>query len=143
MTQDKGSSFLSAAASGNQEQSNITAMIVVVCVGLMVAFLILGIVRLRAVHNRQTKEELQAEVEMAWDDSALNITVNPIDEAENCQKVAMVAEVADLQGVDAYVDSSDEEEDILVEDDLYADEDEDDVEEESDEECTRHHHGAG
>ena len=29
--------------------------------------------------NRQTKEELQAEVEMAWDDSALNITVNPID----------------------------------------------------------------
>merc|ERR1712241_1123232 len=108
---------------GNQEQSNITAMIVVVCVGLMVAFLILGIVRLRAVHNRQTKEELQAEVEMAWDDSALNITVNPIDEAENCQKVAMEAEVADLQGVDAYVDSSDEEEDILVED-LYVDEDE-------------------
>merc|ERR1711879_340800 len=123
---------------GNQEQSNITAMIVVVCVGLMIAFLVLGIIRLRAVHNRQTKEELQAEVEMAWDDSALNITVNPIDEAENCQKVAMVAEVADLQ--DAYVDSSDE--DIMVEDDLYPDEDEDDVEEESDEEtCTRHHHG--
>merc|ERR1739838_861132 len=101
---------------GNQQQSNITAMIVVVCVGLMIAFLVLGIVRLRAAHNRQTKEELQAEVEMAWDDSALNITVNPIDEAENCQKVAMVAEVADLQ--DAYVDSSDEE-DIMVEDDLY------------------------
>jgi len=37
---------------GNQEQSNITAMIVVVCVGLMIAFLILGIIRLRAVHNR-------------------------------------------------------------------------------------------
>merc|ERR1719422_285860 len=108
---------------GNQEQSNITAMIVVVCVGLMIAFLILGIIRLRAVHNRQTKEELQAEVEMAWDDSALNITVNPIDEAENCQKVAMVAEVADLQ--DAYVDSSDEE-DILVEDDLYPDEEDED-----------------
>merc|ERR1719367_1045044 len=127
-------------STGNQQQSNITAMIVVVCVGLMIAFLVLGIVRLRAAHNRQTKEELQAEVEMAWDDSALNITVNPIDEAENCQKVAMVAEVADLQ--DAYVDSSDE--DIMVEDDLYPDEDEDDVEdveEESDEECTRHHHG--
>ncbi len=29
--------------------------------------------------HRQAKEELQAEVEMAWDDSALNITVNPID----------------------------------------------------------------
>merc|ERR1712037_992820 len=70
-------------AGGNQQQSNITAMIVVVCVGLMIAFLVLGIVRLRAAHNRQTKEELQAEVEMAWDDSALNITVNPIDEAED------------------------------------------------------------
>lgn len=33
-------------------QSNITAMIVVVCVGLMIAFLVLGIIRLRAVHNR-------------------------------------------------------------------------------------------
>jgi len=123
MTQDKGSSFLSAA-SGNQEQSNITAMIVVVCVGLMVAFLILGIVRLRAVHNRQTKEELQAEVEMAWDDSALNITVNPIDEAENCQKVSMVAAVADIQH-DPYSDSSgeeEEEEDIMAEEDLYQDE---------------------
>jgi len=132
----KNDNFLTG---GNQQQSNITAMIVVVCVGLMIAFLVLGIVRLRAAHNRQTKEELQAEVEMAWDDSALNITVNPIDEAENCQKVAMVAEVADLQ--DAYEDSSDE--DIMVEDDLYQDEDEDDIEEESDEECTRHHPGAG
>merc|ERR1712045_1104646 len=127
-------------AAGNQ-QSNITAMIVVVCVGLMIAFLVLGIVRLRAAHNRQTKEELQAEVEMAWDDSALNITVNPIDEAENCQKVAMVAEVADLQ--DAFEDSSDE--DIMVaEDDLYQEDDyeeEDEVDEDSDEEIGLARHG--
>jgi len=34
---------------------------------------------LTSIFSRQTKEELQAEVEMAWDDSALNITVNPID----------------------------------------------------------------
>lgn len=125
---------------GNQEQSNITAMIVVVCVGLMIAFLILGIIRLRAVHNRQTKEELQAEVEMAWDDSALNITVNPIDEAENCQKVAMVAEVTDLR--DQFLDSSDEE-DMLAEDDLYQedDEEEDEVDEDSDEEIGLARHG--
>jgi len=125
---------------GNQEQSNITAMIVVVCVGLMIAFLILGIIRLRAVHNRQTKEELQAEVEMAWDDSALNITVNPIDEAENCQKVAMVAEVTDLR--DQFLDSSDEE-DMMAEDDLYQedDEEEDEVDEDSDEEIGLARHG--
>jgi len=126
---------------GNQEQSNITAMIVVVCVGLMIAFLVLGIIRLRAVHNRQTKEELQAEVEMAWDDSALNITVNPIDEAENCQKVAMVAEVTDLN--DQFLDSSDEE--FEAEDDLYQeDEDEeeiDEVDEDSEDDCGLARHG--
>lgn len=121
-----------------QQQSNITAMIVVVCVGLMIAFLLLGIIRLRAVHNRQTKEELQAEVEMAWDDSALNITVNPMEEAssgETCQKVSMVAEVADLQG--DY--SSDEEDELLVEDDLYHDEDLEDEEDSEEEELTGNH----
>merc|ERR1711879_767984 len=126
---------------GNQEQSNITAMIVVVCVGLMIAFLVLGIIRLRAVHNRQTKEELQAEVEMAWDDSALNITVNPIDEAENCQKVSMVAEVTDLN--DQFLDSSDEE-DILAEDDIYQEEDEiEDIDEDvdSEDDCGLARHG--
>lgn len=50
---------------------------------------------------------------------------NSFQDAESCQKVAMVAEVADIQG--AYEDSSDEDdEDLLVEDDLYQDEDEED-----------------
>merc|ERR1712152_106233 len=72
--------------------------------------IVIGVFRLRAAHNRTSKEELQQEVEMAWDDSALNITVNPIDEAENQnrQKVPMVAEVTMDDG---FVDSSDEDED--------------------------------
>ena len=61
-----------------------------------------------------------------------------LQEAENCQKVAMVAEVTDLR--DQFLDSSDEE-DMLAEDDLYQeDEDEEEEDEEvdedlSDEEC--------
>jgi hypothetical protein len=88
-------------------------------------------------HNRTSKEELQQEVEMAWDDSALNITVNPIDEAENQnrQKVPMVAEVTMDDG---FVDSSDDEDDMIDVGDLYQDEDEDEDEDEvedSEDEC--------
>ena len=58
---------------------NITAVIVVVCVAFVGVIVILGILRIRAAHKRTAREELQAEVEMAWDDSALNIVVNPLD----------------------------------------------------------------
>ena len=51
----------------------------VICVAFVGVIVILGIVRIRAPHKRQEREELQAEVEMAWDDSALNITVNPLE----------------------------------------------------------------
>merc|ERR1712061_822487 len=94
--------------------------------------IVIGVFRLRAAHNRTSKEELQQEVEMAWDDSALNITVNPIDEAENQnrQKVPIVAEVTMDDG---FVDSSDDEDDIIDVGDLYQDEDEDEVEDSEDE----------
>ena len=52
-------------------------VVVVVCVGLLVAVLAVGVVRLRSAHRRAAQEE--AEVEMAWDDTALNITVNPLE----------------------------------------------------------------
>ena len=67
-------------------------VVVVVCVGLLFTVLAVGVVRLRAAHKRALREE--AEVEMvktlfckyvrnyvfqAWDDAALNITVNPLE----------------------------------------------------------------
>jgi len=63
----------------SRTHNNITAVIVVICVAFVGVIVILGILRIRAAHKRTAREELQAEVEMAWDDSALNIVVNPLD----------------------------------------------------------------
>ena len=58
------------------------AVVAVVCVGFLAVLLILGILRVRAGQQRSAQDEAgaqaQNEVEMAWDDTALNITVNPI-----------------------------------------------------------------
>ncbi|RXG68551.1 Calsyntenin-1, partial [Armadillidium vulgare] len=61
--------------------SHTVTIIVVVCVGFLVFLVVLGVLRVRAVHSRgATQEEANAaDVEMAWDDSALNITVNPME----------------------------------------------------------------
>mgnify|MGYP000980361831 CR=1 FL=1 len=54
------------------------AVIIVVCIGFLVLMIVLGVVRIRAAHRRSQQEEIQ-ETEMAWDDSALNIIVNPME----------------------------------------------------------------
>lgn len=53
-------------------------VIIVVCVGFLLFMIVLGVIRIRAAHHRSQQEDLQ-DAEMAWDDSALNITVNPME----------------------------------------------------------------
>lgn len=56
-------------------------IIIVVCVGFLVLMITLGIVRIKAAHQKASQDEVQ-DTEMAWDDSALNITINPMEQLE-------------------------------------------------------------
>lgn len=49
-----------------------------VCVGFLILMIVLGVIRIRAAHHRAAQEEM-VDTEMAWDDSALTITVNPME----------------------------------------------------------------
>ena len=54
--------------------------IIVVCVGFLLFMIVLGVLRIRAAHNRTRVLQVDEKEEMEWDNSELNITVNPIDQ---------------------------------------------------------------
>ena len=52
-------------------------IIAVVCLGALVSIIVFGVIRIRAATKKSQHEALDQD--MAWDDSSLNITVNPMD----------------------------------------------------------------
>ncbi|XP_015595012.1 calsyntenin-1 [Cephus cinctus] len=61
--------------------SHAVTIVAATCVGFLLLMAVLGAARIRgaAKRRRSAGDELAAETEMAWDDSALAITVNPMD----------------------------------------------------------------
>lgn len=70
-------------------------IIIVVCVGFLVFMVVLGVIRVRAAHTRAAAHHL-ADTEMAWDDTSLNITVNPMEVSVSCLMPMIIKESLEI-----------------------------------------------
>ena len=55
-------------------------VVIVMCIAALVVVVVLGIYRIHLTHQQEAKlVETTKETDVAWDDSALSITVNPME----------------------------------------------------------------
>lgn len=64
-----------------QHQAGIgVAVVVIVCIGFVSLLVVLGVMRIRNARRHSRDVNVEEKQEMEWDNSALTITVNPMDQ---------------------------------------------------------------
>lgn len=76
-------------------------VVIVMCIAALVVVVVLGIYRIHLTHQQEIKlEETAKEAGTSWDDSALTITVNPMEVREERSNETLRATTSSLRAAE-------------------------------------------